>query len=290
MPAPKTPTAILLLVCKDTPGIVTRLTSFIAEHGGNLVDVDFHVDADDSGEKLFLGRLEWELPTFTLPRASLPAALETVCTPFAGRWTLHFSDTTQRIAVFVSKQDHCMLDLLRRTSFDDVDAQIVLVVSNHLDLKPLADHAGIAFHHIPITASTKQAQEVAELELLKAERVDVVVMAKYMQILSPTFIEGFPNTINIHHSFLPAFVGGKPYHQAFARGVKIIGATAHFATAELDAGPIIEQECVRISHRDTVQDLIRKGQDVERSVLSRAVRLHLLHRILPYGNKTAVFA
>ncbi|KNC96025.1 formyltetrahydrofolate deformylase, variant [Spizellomyces punctatus DAOM BR117] len=283
-----TANAILLIVCPDVAGIVASLSSFVLQHDGNLVDVDFHTDRE---QKLFLGRLEWSLASFALNRQDLQSALATLCDPYNGRWQLHFSDTPQRIALFVSKQDHCLLDLLHRTTFKDIpNAEIVVVISNHHGLQAKVQAHGIPFHVLTITKENKAQIEADQLALLKEYNVDLLVLAKYMQILSPTFLSTFPNTINIHHSFLPAFVGAKPYHQAHARGVKIIGATAHFATVELDAGPIIEQEVVRVSHRDSVDDLVRKGKDVERTVLGRAVRLHLLRRVLTYGNKTVVFA
>ncbi|TPX56165.1 hypothetical protein PhCBS80983_g04740 [Powellomyces hirtus] len=285
--ASTSPTAVFLIVCKDVPGIVAALTSFILKEGGNLVDVDFHTDRE---EKLFLGRVEWNLDTFNLTREALHSALTDLCAGYEGRWELHFSDVQQRVAVFVSKQDHCLLDLLHGSQLQDVNSEIALVVSNHDTMRGVVESHNIPFHLTPITKATKAATEQAQLSLLSTHKIDLVVMAKYMQILSDDFLSAFPNTINIHHSFLPAFVGAKPYHQAHQRGVKIIGATAHFATVDLDCGPIIEQEVVRVSHRDSVDDLVRKGKDVERSVLARAVRLHLLHRVLTYGNKTVVFA
>ncbi|KAI9003081.1 formyltetrahydrofolate deformylase [Gaertneriomyces semiglobifer] len=281
------PNAIFLLVCPDAQGIVSTVTNFVHQHNGNLVDGDFHTDHE---EKLFLARVEWSLANFQVSREELPRALESLCAPFGGRWELHFSDVPQRIALFVSKQDHCLLDLLARTHIRDINSEIALVISNHETLRPTVESYGIPFVYTPISKETKQAVETQHLDLLKEYRIDVAILAKYMQILSATFLDGFPNTINIHHSFLPAFIGAKPYHQAHKRGVKIIGATAHFATLELDAGPIIEQEVVRVSHRDSVEDLVRKGKDVERTVLSRAVRAHLLRRVLTYGNKTVVFA
>ena len=203
---------------------------------------------------------------------------------------MHFSDVIPRLAIWVSKQDHCLYDLLWRIQAQELKAKIALIMSNHEKIRPIAEQFQIDFYYLPINSDNKLQQENRQLELIKKEKIDLVVLAKYMQILSPNFIENFPNTINIHHSFLPAFVGAKPYHKAYSRGVKIIGATAHYVTADLDAGPIIEQDVVRISHRDTVEDLIRKGKDLEKIVLARAVRLHLQHRILVYGNRTVVFA
>ncbi|KAI9096221.1 formyltetrahydrofolate deformylase [Phlyctochytrium arcticum] len=280
--------AILLLVCPDQAGIVASLTSFVLSHGGNLEDVDFHTDRE---EKLFLGRLKWSMTDFTLERSSLETAVADVCKVFNGRHQLSFTDKPQRIAIFVSKQDHCLLDLLDTHQWRDLgNIEIGCVVSNHDTLRAPVEQAGIPFKVFKVTKETKPAVETAQLALLKELGIELVIMAKYMQILSSDFLAAFPNTLNIHHSFLPAFMGAKPYHQAFSRGVKIIGATAHFATPELDAGPIIEQEVVRISHRDSVDDLVRKGKDVERTVLGRAVRLHLARRVLTYGNKTVVFA
>ncbi|KAJ3035196.1 hypothetical protein HDV00_004265 [Rhizophlyctis rosea] len=295
--AAPSPTVTLLIVCPDQVGIVAALTSFVVQHGGNLRDVDFRFQPSghtlrppltlftnkpfpspdlppqtdtDHEQHLFLGRLEWNLSTFSLSRSDIRPAIATLCDPFKGRWELHFSDQKQRVALFVSLQDHCMLDLLWRDRLTGVNAEIALVVSNHETLRAEVEHYGIPFHLFKITKTNKRDQEQAELALLRSQNIDLVVMAKYMQIISDEFLTSFPNVINIHHSFLPAFVGAKPYHQAHARGVKLIGATAHFATPELDAGPIIEQEVVRVSHRDTVDDLVRKGKDVERVVLGRA--------------------
>ncbi|KAJ3055740.1 hypothetical protein HK097_009482 [Rhizophlyctis rosea] len=265
-PTPLPSTVTLLIVCPDQVGIVASLTSFVVKYGGNLRDVDFHTDHE---EGLFLGRLEWGLDKFTLSRSDIRPAIDGLCSPLGGRYELHFSDQKQRVALFVSLQDHCMLDLLWRDRLSDVNAEVALVISNHETLRGEVEHYGIPFHVFKITKANKYEQEQAELALLKEQKIDLVVMAKYMQIISDSFLRSFPN--------------------AHARGVKLIGATAHFATPELDAGPIIEQEVVRVSHRDTVDDLVRKGKDVERVVLGRAVRLHLLHRVLTYGNKTVVF-
>ncbi|KAJ3150516.1 hypothetical protein HDU86_006394 [Geranomyces michiganensis] len=283
--------AILLVVLQDAPGIVATLTSFILEHRGNLLDCDFHNDAES---QMFLGRLEWTMENFALSRDDLRAKLSTLlCARYQGRHELHFSDVEQRIAIFCSKQDHCLLDLLQGSQLADIKFKIALVISNHDTLRPAvsaAQHTQIPFVHTPVTRDTKHAAEQRHLALLAEHNIDLIVMAKYMQILSAEFLAAFPNVINIHHSFLPSFAGAKPYHQAHARGVKLIGATAHYATRDLDCGPIIEQEVVRISHRDSVDDLVRKGKETERTVLARAVRLHLLRRVLTYGNKTVVFA
>ncbi|MEM7794639.1 MAG: formyltetrahydrofolate deformylase, partial [Cyanobacteria bacterium P01_C01_bin.118] len=235
-------------------------------------------------------RIEWQLEGFNLQRELIGPAFDSIAKPLGATWQLHFSDVVTRMALWVSKQNHCLLDLLWRHQAGELAADIPLIMSNHETLRPIAEQFDIAFHHIPITKTTKPEQEVKQLALLKEHAIDVVVLAKYMQILSPDFLSQFSNVINIHHSFLPAFVGANPYHRAHERGVKIIGATGHYVTSDLDAGPIIEQDVVRVSHRDQVSDLIRKGKDLERVVLARAVRLHLQNRVLVYGNRTVVFA
>ncbi|RAQ40400.1 formyltetrahydrofolate deformylase [Arthrospira sp. O9.13F] len=283
----KSPTATLLVFCPDRRGLVAKIANFIYSNGGNIIHADQHTDAS---AQLFLTRIEWELKDFNLPRDVIAPAFSAIAKPLEANWQLHFSDTIPRIAIWVTKQDHCLLDLLWRWQAKEMPAEIPLIISNHPDLKPLADQLAIAFHHIPITPDNKSDQETQQLELLRQHKIDLVVLAKYMQILSPQFVSSFPSIINIHHSFLPAFPGANPYQRAYDRGVKIIGATAHYVTADLDEGPIIEQDVVRVSHRDTVADLVRKGKDLERLVLSRAVRLHLQHRVLAYGNRTVVFA
>ncbi|MFO7030277.1 formyltetrahydrofolate deformylase [Limnospira fusiformis CCALA 023] len=283
----KSPTATLLVFCPDRRGLVAKIANFIYSNGGNIIHADQHTDAS---AQLFLTRIEWELKDFNLPRDVIGPAFSAIAKPLEANWQLHFSDTIPRIAIWVTKQDHCLLDLLWRWQAQEIPAEIPLIISNHPDLKPIADQLAIAFHHIPMTPDTKNAQEAQQLELLRQHKIDLVVLAKYMQILSPQFVSSFPSIINIHHSFLPAFPGANPYQRAYDRGVKIIGATAHYVTADLDEGPIIEQDVVRVSHRDTVADLVRKGKDLERLVLSRAVRLHLQHRVLAYGNRTVVFA
>ncbi|EKD05793.1 formyltetrahydrofolate deformylase [Limnospira fusiformis KN01] len=283
----KSPTATLLVFCPDRRGLVAKIANFIYSNGGNIIHADQHTDAS---AQLFLTRIEWELKDFNLPRDVIAPAFSAIAKPLEANWQLHFSDTIPRIAIWVTKQDHCLLDLLWRWQAKEMPAEIPLIISNHPDLKPIADQLAIAFHHIPITPDNKSEQETQQLELLRQHKIDLVVLAKYMQILSPQFVSSFPSIINIHHSFLPAFPGANPYQRAYDRGVKIIGATAHYVTADLDEGPIIEQDVVRVSHRDTVADLVRKGKDLERLVLSRAVRLHLQHRVLAYGNRTVVFA
>lgn len=280
-------TATLLIYCPDQQGLVAKIANFIYANGGNIIHADQHTDFEAG---LFLSRIEWQLKGFNLPRDLIGPAFNAIAQPLGAKWELHFSDTAPRIAIWVSRQDHCLYDLIWRQRAQEIAAEIPVIISNHANLKPIADQFGIDFQHIPINKENKSEQEAKQLELLQQYKIDLVVLAKYMQIVSPDFIAKFPQIINIHHSFLPAFVGANPYHRAFERGVKIIGATAHYATAELDAGPIIEQDVVRVSHRDTVEDLIRKGKDLERVVLARAVRSHLQNRVLVYGNRTVVFA
>lgn len=281
-----TPTFILLVNCPDQPGIIARLSTLVFEHGGNIVDSDHHTDF---AAGRFLGRIEWTQAGFGLDEADTRRTVGATMEAFGGRWELHASDRRPRLSLWCSKQDHCVLDLLWRHQAGELDADIPLMMGNHAALASVAESFGIPFVHLPITPDTKAAREAEALELLKAHRIDLVVLAKYMQVLSDGFIASFPKIINIHHSFLPAFQGAMPYHQAHARGVKVIGATAHYVTPELDAGPIIEQDIIRVSHRDTVEDLIRKGRDLERMALARAVRLHLQHRVLTYNNRTVVF-
>ena len=281
------PAATLLISCPDQQGLVAKIANFIYANGGNIIHADQHRD-EASG--LFLSRIEWSLAGFNLPRDLIGPAFGAIAQPLQAQWQLHFSDAIPRIAIWVSRQDHCLLDLLWRHQAKEFAAAIPLIMSNHPSLKPIADQFGIAFHHVPISADNRAAQEAEQLALLAQYRIDLVVLAKYMQILSGDFLRQFSNVINIHHSFLPAFMGAQPYHRAHERGVKIIGATAHYVTEDLDAGPIIEQDVVRISHRDDVKDLIRKGKDLERIVLARGVRLHLQNRVLVYGNRTVVFA
>lgn len=280
-------TATLLISCPDQQGLVAKIANFIYANGGNIIHADHHTDF---AAELFLTRIEWQLDGFKLHRDIIAPAFGAIAEPLKANWSLHFSDQAPRTAIWVSKQSHCLNDLLWRYQAKEFAGDIVLIISNHETLRPVADQFGIAFHHLPITRETKPEQEAKELELLKQNKIDLVVLAKYMQILSPEFVKAFPNIINIHHSFLPAFAGAHPYHRAYERGVKIIGATAHFVTKDLDEGPIIEQDVVRVSHRDAAVDLIRKGKDLERVVLARAVRLHLQNRILVYGNRTVVFS
>jgi formyltetrahydrofolate deformylase len=280
-------TAVLLISCADQKGLVAAVSDFLFRNGGNIVHADQHTDRE---EGVFLQRVEWELDGFGFARSAIHGAFRPIAERFAMRWSLHFSDETPRLAILVSKMHHCLYDLLARWRLDELRCEIPLIISNHDDARSIADDFGIAFHHLPVTSAMRADQEARISELLEEERVDVTILARYMQVLSDDFVSRYPQRIiNIHHSFLPAFAGAKPYHQAHERGVKIIGATAHYATAELDQGPIIEQGVAPVSHRDSVDDLVRKGRDLEKVVLARAVDLHLRHRVLVYGNKTVVF-
>ena len=281
-------TAILLMHCPDRQGIVAVATRFINANGGNIIYLDQHVDRDE-GE--FFMRVEWQLENFRIPKEDIEEVFNRL---FARKYNvtlnLHFSDRIPRMAIFVSKLSHCLYDLLARYTAGEWRVELPLIVSNHLDLERAARRFDIPFHHIPITKETKMEQEIKTLKLLRENNIDFIVLARYMQILSEDFIREYPhNVINIHHSFLPAFVGAKPYHAAHERGVKLIGATSHYVTTELDAGPIIEQNIVRISHRDSVKSLIHKGQDLEKIVLSQAVEQHIDRKILTYKNKTVIF-
>ncbi|MFN6464471.1 MAG: formyltetrahydrofolate deformylase [Nostoc sp. DedVER02] len=280
------PTATLLISCPDQRGLVAKFANFIYSNGGNIIHADQHTDF---AAGLFLTRIEWQLEGFNLPREFIAPAFNSIAQPLSAKWQIRFSDTVPRIAIWVSRQDHCLFDLIWRQRAKEFVAEIPLIISNHSNLKVVAEQFNIDFQHVPITKDNKSEQEAQQLELLRQYKIDLVVLAKYMQIVSADFISQFPQIINIHHSFLPAFIGANPYHRAFERGVKIIGATAHYATADLDAGPIIEQDVVRVSHRDEVDDLVRKGKDLERVVLARAVRSHLQNRVLVYGNRTVVF-
>lgn len=281
-------TAILLIHCPDKQGILAAVTEFLNENRGNIIYLDQHVDHE---EGLFYMRVEWELENFAIPREKIADYFETlIARKFAIKFSLHFSDKRPRMAVFVSKMSHCLFDILSRYIAGDWDTDIPLIISNHDTLKPVAQRFGIDFVVIEKNSADKAGQELKELEILKQYNIDFVVLARYMQVLSDQFVAHYPNRIiNIHHSFLPAFAGAKPYHAAHERGVKIIGATSHYVTADLDAGPIIAQDVVRISHIDTVDSLIRKGRDLEKIVLSEAVYKHLQRKILVYNNRTVVF-
>jgi formyltetrahydrofolate deformylase len=279
--------AVLLISCRDQKGLVAAVSDFLYRHDGNITHADQHTDLE---EGVFLQRVEWELDGFGVAREEIAAAFRPIAERFGMQWTLRFSDEVPRIALLVSKLPHCLYDLLARWRLGEFHAEIPLVISNHADARPIAEDFGLRYETLPVTPATKREQEQRIAALLDDARVDLVVLARYMQILSDEFVSRYPNRIiNIHHSFLPAFAGARPYHQAHERGVKIIGATAHYATPELDQGPIIEQDVARVSHRDSVDDLIRKGRDLEKVVLARAVDLHLRNRIVVYGNKTVVF-
>lgn len=281
-------TAKLLLHCPDQPGILAEVTDFITVNKGNIIYLDQYVD---HVENIFFMRIEWELESFLVPQEKIGDYFETLYAQKYGMsFRLYFSDVKPRMAIFVSKMSHCLFDLLARYTAGEWNVEIPLIISNHPDLQHVAERFGIPFHLFPITKETKEEQEKKEMELLAKHKVNFIVLARYMQVISEKMIDAYPNRIiNIHHSFLPAFVGAKPYHAAFERGVKIIGATSHYVTTELDAGPIIEQDVVRITHKDTVQDLVNKGKDLEKIVLSRAVQKHIERKVLAYKNKTVIF-
>jgi formyltetrahydrofolate deformylase len=289
-PEPASPddaVATLLVSCPDRKGIVAALAQVLYGHGANILDSDQHIDTTAG---LFFQRIRFDLSELRTDRVALANALREVADRFAMTWRLADAGRRKRMAIFVSRYDHCLWDLLLRHRAGELPCQIPVIVSNHTDLKHVAEQFGIDFRVFPITTETKRAQEEQELALLGELAIDLVVLARYMQVLSDEFVNRLPGRIiNIHHSFLPAFMGGKPYHQAHERGVKLIGATAHYATPDLDEGPIIEQDVIRAYHRDSVADLVRKGRDVEKTVLARAVRWHLEDRILVYGNRTVVF-
>ena len=281
-------TAKLLLHCPDKPGILAEVTDFITVNKGNIIYLDQYVD---HVENIFFMRIEWELKDFLVPQEKIEDYFATLyAQKYEMNFRLYFSDTKPRMAIFVSKMSHCLFDLLARYTAGEWNVEIPLIISNHPDLQHVAERFGIPFHLFPITKETKEEQEKKEMELLAKHKITFIVLARYMQVISEQMINAYPNRIiNIHHSFLPAFVGAKPYHAAFERGVKIIGATSHYVTTELDAGPIIEQDVVRITHKDTVQDLVNKGKDLEKIVLSRAVQKHIEHKVLAYKNKTVIF-
>ena len=281
-------TAKLLLHCPDKPGILAEVTDFITVNKGNIIYLDQYVD---HVENIFFMRIEWELKDFLVPQEKIEDYFATLyAQKYEMNFRLYFSDTKPRMAIFVSKMSHCLFDLLARYTAGEWNVEIPLIISNHPDLQHVAERFGIPFHLFPITKETKEEQEKKEMELLAKHKITFIVLARYMQVISEQMINAYPNRIiNIHHSFLPAFVGAKPYHAAFERGVKIMGATSHYVTTELDAGPIIEQDVVRITHKDTVQDLVNKGKDLEKIVLSRAVQKHIERKVLAYKNKTVIF-
>lgn len=284
-------TAILLLHCPDKLGIIAEITKFITDNNGNIVYLDQYVDTVD---KMFFMRIEWEIEGFQIPRNKIAEYFGTLyCNRYGIKFNVYFSDKKPRMAIFVSKMSHCLYDLLARYEAGEMDVEIPCIVSNHEDLRYVAEQFGISFHVWSINKdhSNRPEIEAAEMELLERMRVDFIVLARYMQIISDEMIAKYPhNIINIHHSFLPAFVGAKPYHQAYCRGVKIVGATSHYVTSVLDAGPIIEQDVVRITHKDTPESLALKGRDLEKIVLSRAVKKHVERKVLTFNNRTVIFS
>ena len=282
-------TAKLLLHCPDKPGILAEVTDFITVNKGNIIYLDQYVD---HVENIFFMRIEWELKDFLVPQEKIEDYFRTLYgQKYEMDFRLYFSDVKPRMAIFVSKLSHCLFDMLARYTAGEWNVEIPLIISNHPDLQHVAERFGIPFYLFPITKETKEEQERKEMELLAKHKITFIVLARYMQVISEQMINAYPNKIiNIHHSFLPAFVGAKPYHAAFQRGVKIIGATSHYVTTELDAGPIIEQDVVRITHKDAIEDLVNKGKDLEKIVLSRAVQKHIERKVLAYKNKTVIFS
>ena len=282
-------TAKLLLHCPDKPGILAEVTDFITVNKGNIIYLDQYVD---HVENIFFMRIEWELKDFLVPQEKIEDYFRTLYgQKYEMDFRLYFSDVKPRMAIFVSKLSHCLFDMLARYTAGEWNVEIPLIISNHPDLQHVAERFGIPFYLFPITKETKEEQERKEMELLVKHKITFIVLARYMQVISEQMINAYPNKIiNIHHSFLPAFVGAKPYHAAFQRGVKIIGATSHYVTTELDAGPIIEQDVVRITHKDAIEDLVNKGKDLEKIVLSRAVQKHIERKVLAYKNKTVIFS
>ena len=280
--------AILLIQCPLGKRLASSVTDFVYNNKGNILYHDQYVDTQ---KQLYFTRIEWSLEEFSMPAEEIGRQFQkTIAEKFDMQWTLHFSDDIHRMAVFVSKLPHCFYEILSHFQSEEWQVHIPLIISNHPELEPIAKRFGIDFHHVPVTQENKQAQEHRQLELLKEYNIDLIVLARYMQIVSENFVAQYPNRIiNIHHSFLPAFVGAKPYHAAYARGVKIIGATSHYVTGELDAGPIIEQDVVRINHKDPVESLIRKGRELEKTVLARAIRYHIQRKILVYDRRTVIF-
>jgi len=280
-------TAILLLSCLERKGLVPAISDFLFKHGGDIAHADQHQDRDHG---MFLMRVEWALRDFDLTPDQFPAEFGPLATRLQMNWRVEYSEIPSRVALFVSREDHCLADLLQRWKLGELHCEIMMIVSNHEDARPLATFYGVPFHYVPVNTADKGEGERIQLQLLEENHIDLVILARYMQILSSEFVARYPNRIiNVHHSFLPAFIGPRPYHAAYERGVKLIGATSHYVTAELDKGPIIEQDVTRVSQRYELSDLKEKGRDVERMVLSRAVRWHVEHRILVYGNKTVVF-
>lgn len=287
MPDSATETAILLISAPDQRGLVAGVAELLYRHQANILHADQHIDAESNQ---FFMRVEWGLDGFELEIEAFRRLFQPLADRMRMQWRLELSALPQRVAIFVSRYDHCLVDLLYRQRSGELNCTIPLVISNHPDTADLANFYGTRFEVTPVSADTKAEAEQRQLELLREQRIDLVVLARYMQVLTPRLLEHFPSRIiNIHHSFLPAFLGARPYHRAHERGVKLIGATAHYVTEVLDEGPIIEQDVARVSHRNQVEDLVQKGRDLEKVVLSRAVRWHCEHRILTYGNKTVVF-
>lgn len=280
-------TAILLISCQDRKGIVAEISHFISTYSGNILHSSQHSDEETNS---YFMRIEWDIAGFTIKKNKIQQAFEPIAEKFKMKWSINFSGTRRKVAIFVSKYEHCVNDLLFRYHSGELNCEISMIISNHEKAKAIADYFKVPFHSFSMNKENKKQVEEEQIKLLKDNKIDLIILARYMQILSDAFVRNFPECIiNIHHSFLPAFVGAKPYHQAYERGVKIIGATSHYVTAELDQGPIIEQDVSRITHRDSVKQLVQKGKDLEVLVLSRAVKLHLLDKILVFNNKTVVF-
>ncbi|GAB5410606.1 MAG: formyltetrahydrofolate deformylase [Balneolaceae bacterium] len=280
--------AILLIHCPDKPGIIAAVTQYVLKHRGNILDLDQHTD---SVKQKFYMRVSWDLKEFDIDEAEIEGSFkQEIANKFGMNWSLHLTKKRQKLAIFVSKQQHCLFDMLARWQTKEWEVDIPLIISNHEEAGDTAKKFGIEFHHIPITKENKKEQEAKQIKLLKEMEIDFVALARYMQILSANFIDMFRNqVINIHHSFLPAFPGARPYHSAYERGVKIIGATSHYVTEDLDEGPIIEQDIVHVTHRDDVESLVRKGRDLETLVLSRAVWKHIQRKTLVTANRTIIF-
>ena len=279
----------ILIHCKDRPNIIASVTNFIAENGGNIIYIDQHVDRE---QDIFFMRLESEFISDKFSTSHFKSVFESdLVKKFEMKWRIYSSDKKPKMALFISKYDHCLYDLLGRYNSGELNLEIPFIISNHNDLKPIADNFKIPFYYIPVTKDSKQDAEDQQLQLLKEHNIDFIVLARYMQIISGKLINKYPNKIiNIHHSFLPAFVGAKPYHSAYKRGVKIIGATSHYVTEELDAGPIIEQDVTRVTHAHAISDLIAKGRDLEKIVLANAVKLHADRKVMVFNNKTVIFS
>lgn len=279
----------ILIYCKDRPNIIASVTNFISKNGGNIVYIDQHVDRE---QDIFFMRLESEFISESFSTVNFKSFFKSeLADKFNMKWRIYSSEKKPKMALFISKYDHCLYDLLGRYNSGELNLEIPFIISNHNDLKPIADNFKIPFYHIPVTKETKQEAEEKQLQLLQEHHVDFIVLARYMQIISGKLIDKYPNKIiNIHHSFLPAFVGAKPYHSAYKRGVKIIGATSHYVTEELDAGPIIEQDVTRVTHTHAIIDLIAKGRDLEKIVLANAVKLHANRKVMVFNNKTIIFS